>query len=1067
MRLIPTSLLVLALSTFGLGQTATPAASSNTLSQTFEIRGTVKSGNIPLPGVTISATNTLTGKKVITSTDVQGNYLVQPPTRGRYVVRAEFPAFASVTKEAVLNSTTPAAKVDVELVLLSRVPKATTDENGGTQQALAGVMNGRGSQSLSLSATGAMGETDTSSEIPSEVPAMASSADAGNDSVAVSGANGTTQDFGRNIEDIRDRIEEMRARGELGGPGGMGGPGGEMIMIGGGPGGFRGGHGGRGGFGRFNVNRPHGSIFYSMGNSILDATPYSLSGAPGDKPDYSSNRFGGTIGGPLPKLIDKNQKTFMFLNVFGTRSTQPYQAFSHVPTLLEREGDFSQTALPNGQILDPSTGLLGNTLSSIDPTAAALLKYIPLPNQPGEQNFRFSDSANNDGLNIGFRLMRSFGSAAAAGPRRGPFGRNNINFGLNYSSNSSDQLRPFPSVQGKLHSNGLNGNAGYTFSHGKVTNHFRVNFNRMRTDTRNLFSGVTDIESQLGITGVSQNPLDWGLPGLSFSDYSSLNDVNPVQRSDRTVQVSDAVIWRHGKHNVRLGADFRHLWTDLSSNTNPRGQYTFTGAVTGYDLADFLIGVPQQTSIQYSPNHYSFAANGWNVYFNDDWRVTANLTLDLGIRYEYIGPFTEAHNQLVNLDPATDFTAVVPVQPGQIGPFTGTYPASLVNPDRNNWAPRVGFAWKAFSKTVVRGGYGINYNLGQYRSIVQQLAFQPPFSFTQTNILSSATPLTLQNGFPVSTDVVTNNYGVDRNYRLGYVQMWNLNIQRELPWNLMLNVGYTSSKGTGLDIVRAPNRGPSGLLIADVQPFLWESSEGSSILHAGNVRLRKRFTKGMSFGATYTFSKSIDNASSIGGGATVVAQNDLDLAAERGLSSFDQRHKLIGDFTFGLPFGEGRKWLTRAGTLEHILGSWEWSGSFSIASGFPFTARVLGNISDVARGTNGTLRADYTGAPISIGDPSVLEWFNTAAFTLPATGQFGDAGRNTIIGPRTISFNMALSKSFQFKDTMGMEIRAEANNVFNMAQFTAIDTVVNSRTFGQVVGVSAPRRMQISLRYRY
>jgi hypothetical protein len=650
-----------------------------------------------------------------------------------------------------------------------------------------------------------------------------------------------------------------------------------------------------------------------------------------------------------------------------------------------------------------------------------------------------------------------------------------VNVGLNYNDNSSDQFRPFPSVQGKLHNNGLNTNAGHTFSKGKWTNNLRINFNRNRTDTRNLYSGATDIEGLLGISGVSQNPLDWGLPGLSFSNFSSLSDVNPVARSDRTFQVSDNVIWRHGKHNVHFGADFRHLWTDLSSNTNPRGTFTFTGLATslsgqqgtGYDFADFLLGIPQQTSIQYSPNKYSFAENGWDLYMNDDWRVSGSLTLNIGLRYEFLSPFTEANNQLVNLDAATNFTAVTPVEPGQSGPFHGVFPASLVKPDRNNWAPRIGFAWKAFNKTVVRGGYGINYNLGQYRGIVQQLAFQPPFSFTQTNLLSSTTPLTLLNGFPISTDAVTNNYGIDPNYRLGYVQMWNLNVQRELPWNFMLNVGYTGSKGTALDIVRAPNRGPDGLRIPDVQPFLWESSQGSSILHAGNVRLRRRFTKGMAFGATYTFSKSIDNASSIGGGATVVAQNDLDLAAERGLSSFDQRHKFTGDFTFDMPFGEGRHWLNRASALEHILGSWELSGSFNIASGFPNTARVLGNFADVARGTNGTLRANYTGAPISIGDASVLQWFNTAAFLVPAPGQFGDAGRNTIIGPSLMSINMALSKSFQFKDTMGMEVRAEANNIFNMAQFTSIDTVVNSPTFGQVIGAGAPRRIQLSLRYRF
>jgi hypothetical protein len=1075
MRIITTALVWIGLIVCALAQTA-PTANS------LEIRGTIKSGNTPLPGVTVSATNTLTGKKIVTSTDVQGAYSVQASSRGRYVVKADFPAFASATKEALLNPTTPSATIDIELVLLSRVPK----EQGSETQALAGMLNGQGMRSLSLSSTGLQGDS-TSADAPSDVPALANSADAGNQSISIAGASGRTQDFGRNIEDIRDRIEEMRARGELGGPGDMvmmggpGGAGGPGVMIFAGPGG----PGGGGGvfqqriMGRFNPNRPHGSVFFSTGNAALDAAPYSLSGAPGEKPDYSSYRFGGTIGGPLPEKIDPNQKTFAFLNFFGTRSTQPYQAFSHVPTALERVGDFSQTRLSNGQpvqIVDPATSMLTNKLSSIDSTAAALLNYIPLPNQPGEQNFRFTDAADNNGTNIGIRLMRTFGSGPApAGPRHGPFGRNNLNFGLNYNSNSSDLLRPFASTKGTTHFTGLNTNAGYTFSRGKVTNNLRANYNMSKTETRNLYTGITDIEGQLGIVGVSQDPFDWGLPGLSFTNYAGLSDVTPVNRDDRVFQISDAVIWRRGKHNLRFGGDFRHMWTDLRSNPNPRGTFVFTGlatslngaAGTGYDLADFLSGIPQQTSIQYSPGEYSFSANGWNLFVNDDWRIGANLTIDLGLRYECVGPYVEAQNRLVNLDAAPGFTAVSPVQPNQTGAYSGVFPASLVNPDRNNWAPRIGIAWKPFSKTVVRAGYGINYNLGQYRNIVQQLAFQPPFSFTQTNLLSTSTPLTLQAGFPATTSSVTNNYGIDANYTLAYVQIWNLNLQRELPWDLLLNVGYSGSKGTGLDIVGAPNRGPSGLLIAGVQPFLWESAEGSSILHSGNVRLRKRFSKGVAFGATYTFSKSIDNASSIGGGATVVAQDANDLAAERGLSSFDQRHRLTGDYVIDLPFGENRRWLTREGPWQRIFGTWQWSGTFSIATGNPFTARVLGNFADVARGTNGTLRADVTGQPIDIADPTVLQWFNTAAFVIPPSGQFGTAGRNTIIGPTTWNFGMALAKTIQFKDTMGLEVRAEATNIFNTPQFTLIDTVVNSPTFGQVIGVGATRKIQLSVRYRF
>jgi hypothetical protein len=292
-------------------------------------------------------------------------------------------------------------------------------------------------------------------------------------------------------------------------------------------------------------------------------------------------------------------------------------------------------------------------------------------------------------------------------------------------------------------------------------------------------------------------------------------------------------------------------------------------------------------------------------------------------------------------------------------------------------------------------------------------------------------------------------------------------VQHELTPTLLLNVGYTGSKGTALDMLRAPNRGPDGLKIPDVEPFNWETSQGSSILHAGSVRLRKRMSRGVSVGGTYTYSKSIDNASSIGGGAQVVAQDDTNLRAERGLSSFDQRHKLTGDWLVELPWGEGRKWLTKPSLAQKMFGDWMLQSSFTVASGTPFTARVLGNASDVARGTNGTLRANYNGESIQIGDRSIRHWFNTAAFTVPGLGTYGNSGRNTIIGPGSWLMNLALSKNIPLKESMGLEMRAEASNVLNHPNYSGIDTTVNSPTFGQVISVASMRKMTLSLHYRF
>jgi len=323
--------------------------------------------------------------------------------------------------------------------------------------------------------------------------------------------------------------------------------------------------------------------------------------------------------------------------------------------------------------------------------------------------------------------------------------------------------------------------------------------------------------------------------------------------------------------------------------------------------------------------------------------LRGNLTFNLGLRYEYVSPFTEINNRIVNLDAAPGFSAVVPVQPNQTGAFGGHFPATLLKPDRNNFAPRVGIAWKVKNKTVIRAGYGINYNTRAYQSIVQQLAFQPPFSFTETNIESPTTSLTLQNGFPAApAGTITNNYGVDPNYRLGYVQIWNADLQQEITPTLLLNVSYNGTKGTRLDIVEAPDRTANGLLLANVQPFLFENSLGGSTAHSGTIRLRKRLQRGLAVSGSYTWSKAIDDASSIGDGSTLVAQDALNLSTERGLSSFDQRHRFTGDYTWELPLGHEKRWLSQKSALRDVFGDWQWTGDWTIASGTPFSTANRG-----------------------------------------------------------------------------------------------------------------------------
>ncbi len=1074
----------------------------------FSVTGIVKSGNTPIPGATVTAINSSTQEKTTTSTDLNGAYTLQV-AGGKYELRVEMPAFAPSTREITLAD--PSTHADLELTLLSRTQQAARPQQRPTT---AGA--GRGFQSLAVM-QGLSADTGNGSAadqiVPSGMPVPGIAPDIATESVSFSGSTSGVGMFGMSTDQLDQRMREAQEQGGFGGGGGPGGGGPGGGGPGGGPaggGGFGGGFGGfgggggrggpmvlGGGRGRYDINRPHGSVYYSVSDAALDAAPYALTDSSSEKASYIRQRFGVSLGGPLniPKIYN-GSKTFFFLNYNGSRGSSPYDAFSFVPSVAERSGDFS--GLTGAQLVNPNNGqpIPGNILQNaglvIDPIAQGLLKFIPLPNvtgaAPDAPNFHFVTSTLNDSDDLNIRVNQTLGSATSSrgrgqrGGQRGP--RNNLSFGFHYHSASANLTNPFPSVGGNTHTRSFDIPIGYVRTFGKVVNNARLDFNRSRTSTQNLYAFNQDITGTIGITGVSTNPFDWGLPNLSFTHFGSLNDINSQLLRNQTWTFSDNLIYRRGKHTWRWGGDFRRIEVNPETDSNARGTFTFTGLNSGYDFSDFLLGLPQLTSVQFGNNNYHFRGNSWDLFVQDEWRLRGNLTLNLGVRYEYFSPFSEENNRIVNLDLPQGFTQPpVPVQVGQTGPYNGQFPMTLLRPDRNNFAPRLGLAWKPLRNTVVRAGYGINYNTSAYQSIVQNMAFQPPFSNTATNTQSATTILTLQNGFPpVPPGSISNNFGVDPNYRLGHVQIWNVDVQQQIRPTLIMNLDYTGTKGTRLDVLEAPNRTATGVLFPGVQPFYWEDSVADSTANALSVRVRKRLQAGFSIGGRYTFSKSLDNASTIGNGepivaqgagrggvsgVTNVAQNAFDLSAERGLSSFDQRHSFTADYLWELPFGHERRWLSGKTPLRAILGDWNWSGDWTIASGLPFTPRILGNTLNVSQGVNGTQRADVVpGQLVTVPDPSIAEWFNTAAFVAP-TGVFGDARRNSIEGPGSRLFDMSFTKIFPLSETRFLEFRAQFSNVFNTPQYVGIDTVINSPTYGRVISVGPMRSLQLTARFRF
>jgi trimeric autotransporter adhesin len=429
---------------------------------------------------------------------------------------------------------------------------------------------------------------------------------------------------------------------------------------------------------------------------------------------------------------------------------------------------------------------------------------------------------------------------------------------------------------------------------------------------------------------------------------------------------------------------------------------------------------------------------------------------------------------LVNLDHNADFTVVAPVCPvaiaGACGPGTVR---SLVNPDRNMYSPRLGFAYrpklKMFKDTVVRGGYGINFNTGQYATLARNLSAQVPFALTQTNVVAQTgcTPgtLTLANGFGCSTTAVQNNYAANLDYRLGHVQVWNLDIQRTFPLGIVANIGYNGAKGGDLDIVRAPNRTVNGVLNPDAQPFNFEDSLGYSRFQQLSVNVRKRLQKGVSLQATYHYGHSIDNASSIGGGTPVPAQNPQDLNAEEGNSSFDVRHQVTGNWVLELPFGPNRAFFTKGGFWSKALDGFSLSGDFTFATGTYYTPHYVSTVAETATGTNNTLRPDRVFTQPISGKGNILDWFNAAAFVAP--NGYGTASRGSIEGPGIVAVDASLSRTVALGETRSFEARVTANNVFNTVQYSGIDTTLNSQTFGQVTSAAAMRTLTVLARFRF
>ena len=826
----------------------------------------------------------------------------------------------------------------------------------------------------------------------------------------------------------------------------------------------------------------NGGLQLVLDNSAFDARQYSLSGFSTPKPLSDRITAGFTFGGPLriPHLLPRNGPNF-FVGYQWTRNHTALTEPALVPTIDERAGNLQGAPGQPATILDPATGQpFPDNQVPVSPQAAALLNLYPLPNVTGNPRYNFQipvlNSDHEDLMQA--RMDKSIGR------------RDQIYGTFNFESIRADAVNVFRFVD-STDTLGLNTNVNW--SH-RLNPHLFLysgyHFSRLRALVRPEFANKQNVSGDAGISGNNQEPANWGPPVLSFnSGIASLSDAQSAFNRNRTDGYSASVGIYRGHHNITVGADLRKEQFNDLFQQDPRGSFGFTGAATGSDFADFLIGHPDTSSIAFGNADKYFRQTVYDGYATDDWRVMPILTINAGARYEYGAPMTELKDRLVNLDVASGFAQVAPVLASDpVGPLTGrSYPHSLVRPDRSGIEPRIGLSWRPIpaSTVVVRAGYGVYHDTSVYLTPMLQLAQQAPLSKSLKQQNSAACPLTLANGFTDCGTTTPDAFAIDPNFRVGYAQVWQASVQRDMPWAMQMTATYIGVKGTHGVQQFLPNSYP--LDAADPCPdcpsgFLYETSGGNSTRQSGQLQLRRRLRAGFAASLLYTYSKSIDNDAMLGGqghqsnaaqtdfaaqpaqtaAASQITQNWRDLRAERSLSTFDQRHllNLQAQYTTGQGL-EGGTLL--GGWRGRALKEWTLLTQFTVGSGMPetpiFPAAVPGT------GWIGPLRPDLTGAPIYGGHNNAH--LNASAFTAPAQAAWGNAGRNSITGPNTFSLDGAMQRTFRPNKHFYLDARLDASNLLNHAVFTSWNTVVESTQFGLPQSVNQMRSMQVTMRVRF
>jgi outer membrane receptor protein involved in Fe transport len=727
-----------------------------------------------------------------------------------------------------------------------------------------------------------------------------------------------------------------------------------------------------------------------------------------------------------------------------------------------------------------------------DPVATKIIAMVPDPNVPGTSIYASTPVTKSRVDQFDARLDHVISNAVQL------FGR--------YSFVDSNVFRPAPLpglAEGSFNDAfGANLNQSQGLAIGltwrmssSMVGDFRLGWTRGNYFTNPPNFGV-DAPTEVGLKNVPSDPgITGGLPKINLQGFDAIG------RHTSTPQFQTPRAWNPratftkvtGNHALKFGAEFLRAQTRINDLNATIGRMNFDNRFTGRAVGDFLLGLPSQLAL----TSFSVLDQHQSMYFGflqDDWKVNPKLTLNLGVRYEFATPVLERDNRLANFDPATG-TMI-------FAKDDALFERSLIHPDKNDWAPRFGFAYSPAAGWVLRGAYGIFYSHTVRQGREGMLGFNPPTlvdNLLQTNVsgsaaVASAAPFILKDGYPQglldpnTLAPTVMRRAQDPNQRSGYIQQFNFGIQREVRPNLLVDVAYVGNKGTKLPGFRNINpnaviNNANGTQSAGPRPYpafgdiQWMESRVASAYSAMQVGLEKRFSAGVSGLVSYTWGKALtdspDHISTSGGGPGLDTgtfkspQDSYNLKADRGLAEFDVKQRLVMSYVWDLPFGRTRRFgQSWTGAMDAVLGGWQLSGIHTIQGGLGLTA-TLGGSSVLNLGGERQARPNLMGDPeLPASQRTVQRWFNTDAFAAfsPAPQAFGSAGVGIMRGPKYANFDFNLAKNFRLDEQRSMQLRTEFFNAFNHANFNPPDIRRDATTFGQILSAQNARILQFALK---